>query len=151
LFTFSDPLGNHAWGVLFATSNGDGSFSATSGTLYETSGLQVGTYSLEPNPNGTQVATSPLDAFYFDNQLFPTKDPLVDIDALLFGAGGTEVNLYSYGSGSQYSLQSYTAATGYSNLSYTGSFSLTSVPGPASMSVFGLAVLPALVRRRKRA
>src|SRR5579859_7090814 len=96
-FTYTGGLYNGS-GTLQATNNGNGTFTATSG-----SGLFDGfAISLIANPNAPNNSNSPSGAFYYDDLLFPTGSPVIDSGGLLFsinGLGATELNFCSTGAG----------------------------------------------------
>jgi hypothetical protein len=98
-----DPLFNYAfdtdpdtgYGTLNTTDNGNGQFLATVGNLVVTSGPDIGSYSLVPG--GPGVTISPSGYFYYDNLLYPSMDPAIDLDGLVFSGSGLEINIYSNG------------------------------------------------------
>jgi len=123
-------------GTLVATNNGDGSFTVDSGTGTETVLGITDTLTLILNPAGIAYSYSPYGLFIFDNQLFPTADPLIDYDGLLFASStGAEVNIWSTGP------DNYTYGAGQ-NGSYSvdesTAFALTTVPEPSSIALLGL-------------
>ncbi len=116
-----------AFGSLNVTDLGGGSWLATSGTLTVTGGSDVGTYSLIPG--GPGVTLSPLGSFDYDNVLNPSANPALDVDGLLFGVSGKEINVWGTGANS-YSFYDSTAAGVYgTQLNATGAFSFQPAPG----------------------
>jgi hypothetical protein len=151
-FSFSGG-GVTAIGSLDATANGDGSYTAISGsvTVYGSPNLTSGTtLSLYLSPNGTSQATSPSGFFWYDNQLMPSLNPLITNNGLLFRDSGTnfEVNIFSNGPGP--GTYQYYENTGFNTF---GDFTLTAVPEPATFVMGGTALLAGLgytlIRRRK--
>jgi hypothetical protein len=99
LFDFSFAIGpDTGYGSLNTTDNGNGEFLATAGTLTVTGGLEVGAYPLYPG--GPSVTTSPAGFFLYDNVLYPSIDPVIDLDGLLFSGSGLEINIWGNGPGS---------------------------------------------------
>jgi hypothetical protein len=149
VFTFTDiGVTVTASGTLNATSNGDGTFTAISG-----SGIFNGiAITLIPNPTPPGQVLSPSGAFNFDDQLLPASDPLLLNGGLLFSlASGpaTELNIFSNGPGS-YSTDTNVGATAGLGSSVATDFALMT-PEPASLVLFGagFAVL-CMFRRRLR-
>ncbi len=152
LFTYAGDGGlNGASGTLDATANGDGTYTATSGTITGfgpsyADGVGGAMGMLIANPNAPAQSTSPMGAFYYDDQAMPGQNPSITNGGLLFSVGGYEVNIFSNGPGPDtYTLQSYTSGTGYTAAA-NGNFALTevgSVPEPATWALmlvgFGLA------------
>ena len=131
-FTFS--IGpDSGYGSLITTDIGSGEFWATAGTLTVTGGQDVGTYPLYPG--GPSVTDSPSGYFIFDNVLYPSIDPGIDNDGLLFTSGGFEINIFSNGSDN---YQFYDN-TGYNHVGE--SFALTSQTFPAKF-VFDVTAAP---------
>jgi len=117
-FTNGTDAGN---GSLNTTDNGDGLFLATAGTLTVTAGRDVGSYQIYPG--GPAITTSPSGFFNYDDLLYPSVDPGIDLQGLLFVGSGLEINLFSNGADS-YEF--------YDNTSYNNagdSFILTAAPG----------------------
>ena len=84
------------YGTLNTTDVGNGEFNATGGFLTVTGGADVGLYPLYPG--GPGVVHSPSGFFVYDNDLFPSMDPLIDnVGGPLFISGGLEINLFAYG------------------------------------------------------
>jgi len=123
LFDFAFTLGpDTGYGTLNTTDVGGGEFNATAGFLTVTGGRDVGSYPLYPG--GPGVTSSPSGFFVYDNDLFPSMDPLIDtVGGPLFISGSLEINLFAYGPDSY----SFYDNTGYNN---TGSsFTLNTDPG----------------------
>ena len=147
LFSFTgDASMNGASGTLDATANGDGSYTATSGTV-TTFGPVAGTGTgvLIANPSAPAAQNSPSGYFTYDDQLFPGQNPLINNNGLLFSVNGHEINIFSNGpdngAGSNYEIYSDNGTF------QTGNFALSpvegGVPEPASWALmltgFGLA------------
>ena|SRR5579862_1593232 len=152
-FTYNDGT-SIANGTLTATANGDGTYTAISGTLDVTAGQDGSSggtiYNLFFNPNGTGQSTSPSGYFYYDNQLLPAQDPLITNNGLLFTGHGIEINIFSNGPGPNYQFYDNTGFT-----SYPGAFTLAAVPEPAYAQMAGMLALGGIGilrhRRSKRA
>jgi len=111
VFNVGQDIGSASLNV---TDTGNGNFLATGGTLTITSSLDgtyLGTYALYPGGPGT--TTSPAGAFYYDNVIYPTTDPVLDDDGLLFTGNGIEVNIWGNSPGN-YSF--YESNGGYINV-----------------------------------
>jgi hypothetical protein len=74
------------------TDRGGGTWLATSGSLTETGGSDVGTYTLIQGGSG--VTTSPFGSFLYDNVITASANPALDVDGLLFGVTGKEINVW---------------------------------------------------------
>ena len=85
-------------GTLDATANGDGTFTAFSGTATVT-GAPNGesTLTLYANPSPPGEVLSPSGYFIYDSQLLPGQNPLITNGGLLFISSGYEVNIFSNG------------------------------------------------------
>jgi hypothetical protein len=154
-FSFSGPTAS-GFGTLTATENGDGSFTAVSGTGTETIGDLTDAINLVFNPNGKNPASSSqtftMDGqsyvFTFDNQIFSTSDPLVNTNGLLFvNSSNTALNIFSNGK-SDYTF--YTS----SPFNEPTSFKLTTaaaVPEPTTVAMLGLGLIGFAASRRKSA
>lgn len=142
-FTYTGSAGVSAFGSLTATSNGDGTFTATSGFITVTGGAVMGTWNLVTNPGGTAASLSPFAMFIFDNQLLPVADPKLTTSGLLFSDGIVEVNIWGNSPGS---YSHWEAMGGGYAVSSDGQFTLT--PAPGSVALLGLGGVVAARRRR---
>jgi len=113
-------------GSLNTTDLGNDQFLATGGGLTVTGGADVGTYPLVPG--GPGVTTSPLGAFDYDNVLFVSTDPPLDVDGLLFNAPGLEINIWGNSPGN-YSYYDYSGGNYGTQLTENGTFTLSVAPG----------------------
>jgi len=91
-FDISPDIG---YGSLSTTDIGNGEFLATAGSLTVTGGLEVGTYPLYPG--GPGIVTSPSGFFLYDSVLYPSTNPAIDVDGLLFLGSGLEINIWGNG------------------------------------------------------
>jgi len=127
-FTIGTETG---FGSLNLISQAAGTYLATAGTVTVTGAQDVGTYPLYPG--GPAVTTSPSGAFVYDNLAFPTANPTLDVDGLLFNnGGGLETNIWGNSAGN-YSFYTGSSAGNYpiqitSNGSFT--FNVASTPDP---------------------
>ena len=108
-------------GRLNTTDNGNGQFLATAGTLNVTAGQDVGSYPLYPG--GPATTPSPSGYFTYNNVLYPSVDPGIDLEGLLFIGSGLEINIFSNGPDDY----EFYDNTGYNNVG--DSFLLTAAPG----------------------
>jgi hypothetical protein len=116
-----------AYGSLNVTDQGGGKWLATAGSLTVTGGSDVGNYTLIPG--GPGVATSPFGSFIYDNVVTPSANPALDVDGLLFGAAGKEINVWG-NSANNYSFYDSTGPQIYgTQLTGTGSFTPQTDPG----------------------
>jgi len=109
LFDFTFTIGlNTGYGSLGTTYIGSGEFLAAAGNLTVTGGPFVGAYPLFPG--GPGVTLSPSGFFDYDNVLFPSIDPVLDINGLLFteGVDGSpgylEINIWGNSSPGSYTF-----------------------------------------------
>jgi hypothetical protein len=166
-FTFVGGVGGNiggivsASGILDATSNGDGTFTAI--TVVGGSGSVVspdytGLITLIANPSPPSEVVSPSGFFLYDDQLLPSQNPLITNGGLLFAPSGpapfSEINIFSNGpfSPSNPNYQYYE-----NNGNYTfGTFTLTAVSAPvplprtAGVGFVMLGVFGGLAALRKR-
>ena len=147
-FTTVD-VGIRSYGNLYGISNGNGTFTITSGTIHDNILIADGVIVANPAP-GTEVSISPSGYFNYDNQLMPTANPLVDNAGLLFLVRGIEVNIFSNGPGPLTYVR-------YDNtgLNVGDTFSIVSTPEPGAVSMLvtmlaGLAGLAAVVVLRRK-
>jgi hypothetical protein len=117
-FTSGIDMGN---GSLNTTDNGNGQFLATDGTLNVTAGRDVGSYPLYLGGPGT--TPSPSGYFTYNNVLYPSVDPGIDLEGLLFIGSGLEINIFSNFADSY----EFYDNTGYNNVG--DSFILSAAPG----------------------
>jgi hypothetical protein len=144
-----------ASGDLIATANGDGTYTAVSGTITLIGGEQVaGAGALTANPGAPSSEYSASGAFIYDDQVLPGQNPGITNPGLLFDVAGLEVNIFSNGPSAAapdgtYSLDTF-AEGGY--LTSTGAFTLTAVPEPAAWStmLIGASLAGAAMRRRRQ-
>jgi PEP-CTERM motif len=174
-FTFNDGQGNSGFGMLNAIDPGlgDGSFWALSGTLTVTSGADIGAYNLVTSAT-TNPFNSPDGNWIADNLIYPANNAgsgvnngsggapiisnpsLLDFFGLLFGGtiGGDTIflNIYSNDGGGDYSFGSSINGFTTINTLTGGSFTLTSVPEPASLSMLaaGIACVAGYGWRRRK-
>ena len=133
-FTFSiGPQGGS--GVLTSADLGGGQLLATAGTLTVSAGSNIGTYSLYPG--GPGVNTSPGGAFLFDDLMFPARDPVLDVDGLLFQGGGNEVNIWGNSPGN-YSFYSWNSGTYITTVTSAGTVTpvVSPVPDPGGGEIY---------------
>ncbi|TDK68278.1 PEP-CTERM sorting domain-containing protein [Sapientia aquatica] len=144
-FTFSGPSASGS-GTLVANPNGDGTFTVISGSGTETVLGASDTLTLLLNPNGISFAKSPNGIFLFNDQLFPTANPLMDQYGLLFAtSSGTEVNIWGTDANAYIYANQRT-------IKESTTFSLNDegvIPEPASIALLGLGLLAFTAVRRK--
>jgi hypothetical protein len=134
-FSYSDGSGNVAHGSLTGIDLGNGRFLITSGTLVVTGGADFGTYSLFPG--GPGETSSPTGAFLFNDVLYPSNNPSLDSDGLLFTGNGLEINIWGNSPGN-YSFWSWNGSS--YNVQSTGpaTFQVSAAPEPTTFALFGL-------------
>lgn len=127
LYSFSyisSDLQHQATANLVATDNGNGTFTAISGSgFYDTYAI-----TLIPNPNAPGTAYSPTGYFYYDDLILPNQIPVVTNPGLLFSInhnGSTELNIFS--EGTVYIAYLNNGSNG------NGSFAGTETPEPATV------------------
>jgi hypothetical protein len=144
--TFSDGGGNVGAGQIDV----EGGF-AVSGYFDVTAGIAAGTFSLYTAAGNIAYPgelTSPAGAFYYDNAIFltsnpqyPTTNPFVDNNGLLFTDGsGNEVNLWGNADGT------YTLYGDINNNRYDpqaiGVSSISPAPEPSGLAIIALMLIP---------
>jgi hypothetical protein len=145
LFDFSFSGGGiNGSGTLDATANGDGTFTAFSGTATVTEAPNgESTLTLYANPSSPGEVLSPSGYFIYDSQLLPGQNPLITNGGLLFTSSGYEVNIFSNGPGSY----TYYDNSGYNipvSFSLSEAISSQSVPEPSTLILSGIASLMGL-------
>jgi hypothetical protein len=130
LFDFSYAIGlDTGYGSLNTTDIGSGQFLATAGTLTVTGTLtgvpSGGSYPLYPG--GPAVVNSPSDRFIYNNVLYPSINPAIDVDGILFISGGLEINIWG-NAASDYEFDDYDGSA-YTNDNTGEPFTLISAPG----------------------
>jgi hypothetical protein len=144
-------------GILSATSNGDGTYTATSSTdtillFPDDPNLPPGPIALAllANPSPPGEVASPSGFFIYDDQLLPGQNPLITNPGLLFlfsGPPGTEFNIFSNGPGpNTYQLYANDGANVF------GNFFLSETPLPAALPLFagGLGIFGLIASSRRR-
>ena len=131
LFNFSYAIGaDTGYGSVSVTDNGGGEFLATAGSVTVTGTLtgtpaNGSTYPLYAG--GPGVTTSPDGEFDFDNLIYPSTNPWMDLDGLLFVSGAFEINLWG-NSASNYEFDDYNG-TAYTNANTGAGYTLSVAPG----------------------
>jgi hypothetical protein len=126
-FTF-DIAPETGYGTLNTTAVSGGQFLATAGSVTITGGVDVGTYPLYPG--GPGVTVSPFGSFDYDNVLYLSTDPPLDMDGLLFTGPGLEINIWGNSPGN-YSYYDSTSGGVYpTELTENGTFTFgAAAPG----------------------
>jgi hypothetical protein len=131
LFDFSYAIGpDTGYGSLNTTDIGGGQFLATAGTLTVT-GTLTGAPSGGSNPlyaGGPAQTTSPSGKFLYDNVLYPSIDPSIDNNGLLFIGSGLEINIWSNVDPDNYEFDDWNGSS-YTNETTGEPFTLISAPG----------------------
>lgn len=144
-FTFSGATVSGA-GTLNASDNGNGSFTAFSGTGTQTVNGVTNALTLIANPEAPAAHTG--DNFIYDDQLFPGNFPLISDAGLLFASSTGEVNLFSeVGDGYHYLNQAQFTESISFTLSVTPP--VQSVAEPASLILVGIGLIGLATRRRR--
>lgn len=151
-FTFTG-LNAFGSGSLVADDNGNGTFTAVSGSGTQNVFGVPDSLSLVFNPHGTMQATSASGLFYFDNQAFPAAANLLTDGGLLFMTGaGNDMNLFSNGNGNG-TYTFYTSQNGSYGYNELTAFTLaesSAVPEPGTVALVGLGLLGVAFGRKKR-
>jgi hypothetical protein len=130
LFDFAfDIAPETGYGSFHTTDEGNGQFLANSGNLTVTGGSDIGTYTLYPGGPGQTL--SPMGGFNYDNLLYPfypTLNPPLDDDGLLFTNPGVEINIWG-NSPDNYSFYDYYGSGYPTALTEDGTFTLDVAPG----------------------
>ncbi|XVJ58380.1 MAG: hypothetical protein HEQ23_02870 [Tepidisphaera sp.] len=135
-----------ATGRISGLMNSDGWVSILDGELEVIAGAHAGRYDLIDNPGGTSASISPAGYFIYDNQLAPGEPSSLNTYGLLFGAGGTEINIWGNGANNPYTFY---ARNGSAILSSDGGFTIASIPEPAGVELAGLGLGAACAVRRR--
>jgi hypothetical protein len=156
LYTFTytgtgDYAGDSAIAFLTATDNGNGTFTAISGSGFWDVTTPIDLF-LNTAAPGTEYTADGL--FYFDNQLFPGNDPQLSAGGLMFSiatGNAQELNIWGLGAGRYEAMMN--SGGGFSGASF-GTASLSGVPEPATLplvvsGIMGLGFGQYLRRRRR--
>jgi hypothetical protein len=137
-------------GMLYTPSNGDGPLQVTGGYF------GAGAATLLPVVT-TGRNTSPGNAFYYDNLLYPNLVPMLTGDGLLFTkgiynqAGYTEINIWGNTTATNYTYYEYSGGAYTITEDGAGTFAVQPVPTPIPAAVWLLGTgLVGLVGIRRR-
>ena len=153
-FTYTgtgDYAGDSAIAFLTATDNGNGTFTAISGSGFWDVTTPIDLL-LDASAPGIQYAADGL--FYFDDQLFPGNDPVLSVGGLMFSialGNAQELNIWGVDGGRYEAMMN--SGGGFSAASF-GTATLSGVPEPATLplvvsGIMGLGFGQYLRRRRR--
>ena len=146
IFTFTDVDSSlfNVSGTLIATDNGDGTFTVVSAS---------GFFNSDPIQLIPGSGISPSGLFIFNNVLYPSGNPQLDVDGLLFidTITGAEINIWGNGPYPPTFYSTYTGLNGGYPLADTSSvFTLSSPELPTSALLVMGVTLIILGQRRGR-
>ena len=149
-FTPTDLPLVEAWGTISGTSVAPGEYNIDNGTIHENTLKDTGLLVANPTNSTTPWAVS---IFQYDDQLYPTANPLLDSYGLLFQTtGGVYINIWGGdGSGTAPGAGSYTKYFSDGSISpVNGTFAIVATPdGGTTLSLLGLALVGLAGLRRK--
>jgi hypothetical protein len=135
-FTFTIPT-ETGFGALNLVSQGGGTYLATGGSVTVTGTLNVGTFPLLVG--GPGIVASPNGAFDYDDLAYPSSNPTLDVDGLLFdGGGGLEINIWGNSAGNYSFYTAFNQGNYPIEIQADGSFSfdVASTPDPGGAQTF---------------
>jgi hypothetical protein len=146
-------------GYLWANSNGDGSWTATSGvsSAYLNTTDLGGPFNLYPITAST-APNSPSGLFTYDNLIYPLASPSLDYQGglLFINASGSELNIFCWPNSSAISVWTEPGSNtidGYGGYNVGAdndvTFTLTEVPEPSTLLLLGAGLLGLAATRRK--